>query len=182
MPPIPTGSGSAPAAGTRPADQAGFAWTGCSTCPRRASGARARSWTATSSRSWPRGYAPNTRGADRPAASSALGDVGLQLRVLGFQLVNAGLDDVADADDADQLPVFDHRHVSHRVLGPQRADGIDRVGLGAGGHHRRHDLRHRASQHARTVLVQLAHDITFGHDSFQAIWPDYHHGTDIVLG
>ncbi len=48
-PPRPTtatGSRSAPAAGTTRAGRAGCAWTGCSTCPRRASAARARSWTA----------------------------------------------------------------------------------------------------------------------------------------
>ena len=46
------------------AGPAGCDWTGCSMCPRRAFGARARSWSARCSRSSPRGCAPSTPGAE----------------------------------------------------------------------------------------------------------------------
>ena len=46
------------------AGRAGCDWTGCSTCPRRASAARARFWNARSSTWWPRGCAPSP-GASR---------------------------------------------------------------------------------------------------------------------
>ena len=62
-----------------------------------------------------------------PGAESALGDVGLQLLVLAFQLFHPRLDDVADADDADQLAVLEHRHVPHPVLGHQQREAVDRV-------------------------------------------------------
>ena len=65
-----TGSASAAAAGTTRAGPAGCGWTGCSTCPRRASGARARSWSARRSRWSPRGCAPSTPGASRLRAKS----------------------------------------------------------------------------------------------------------------
>ena len=65
-----TGSASAAAPGTTRRARAGCDWTACSTFPRRASGARARSWNARCSRSWPRGCAPNTPGASAAPATS----------------------------------------------------------------------------------------------------------------
>ena len=56
--------------GLRGRVRAGCDWTACSTFPRRASGARARSWNARCSRSWPRGCAPNTPGASAAPATS----------------------------------------------------------------------------------------------------------------
>ena len=56
LPPrTPTGWASAAALGLRGPRRAGCGWTACSTCPRRASGARARSWNAgCSTGRWPR--------------------------------------------------------------------------------------------------------------------------------
>src|SRR5882757_411423 len=62
--PTAPGSGSAAATGTTRAGRAGSGWTGCSTFPRRASDARARSATATPSRWSPRDCGLSTRGAD----------------------------------------------------------------------------------------------------------------------
>ena len=53
------------AAGTTRAGPAGCDWTGCSTSPRRASAAKAPSWTGSPSRSSPPGCAPNTAGVSR---------------------------------------------------------------------------------------------------------------------
>src|ERR1700678_2958120 len=122
MPPTGTGSKSVAAAGITTAGRVGCGWTGGSTCLKKASAARARFWNAQSSTLWPRGYAWTT-----PGAESALGDVGLQLLVLAFELFHPRLDDVADADDADQLAVLEHRHVPDPVLGHQQRETVDRV-------------------------------------------------------
>src|ERR1700722_11688305 len=159
------------------ADPVGCGWTGCSTCPKKASAARARFWSATSSTSWPRGYAATT-----PGAESVLRDVGLQLRVLAFQLFHPRLDDVADADDADQLAVLEHRHVPDPVLGHQQREAVDRVRLATGRDHRCHDLLDRQREDRRSMGVQLAHHVTLGDDALHAVGSDHHHGADVVFG
>src|SRR5450759_1051849 len=54
-------------------------------------------------------------------------DVADQALLFGYQLVHAALDDVADADDADQPTSLDHRHVSDPVLGHQPHQALDHV-------------------------------------------------------
>src|SRR6185437_17005922 len=133
MPPTAAGWASAAATGTARAGPVGYAWIVCLTSPRRASGARARFWTARCSIRSQRACAATT-----PGVELSLRDVGLQLLVLAFQLFHSRLHDVADADDADQLAVLEHRHVPHPVLGHQQRETVDGVGLATGRDHRRH--------------------------------------------
>src|ERR1051326_536433 len=59
----------APAPGTASTGRAGYAWTGCSTSTRVASGARARSSTGAASTRWPGCSAPSTAGAESAPGS-----------------------------------------------------------------------------------------------------------------
>src|ERR1700753_3144398 len=160
------------------ADKAGCDWTGCSTSPKKASAAKARSWNAPSSTWWPLAYAATTPGAER----SALGDVGLELLVLRLQLLHPRLHDVANADDPDQLSVLEYRHVPHPVFGHQQAQAVNRVGLTTGRDHRGHDRRDRPREYRSPVGVQLANNVTLGDDAGDTVRPDHHHGADIVAG
>lgn len=51
-------------------------------------------------------------GAVHPGVGASGADIAHQLVALGLQLVDPVLDHVADADDADQPVVLDHRHVA----------------------------------------------------------------------
>src|SRR5690606_12950991 len=108
-------------------------------------------------------HRPGTDPAAGPTggAGSAV-DVVHQVGLVGLQLLDRALDDVADADDAGQPSVRHHGDVPDAVGGHRPAQVVD-VGIGpAGVHLGRHDLGHGQGEHPRSHVVKPAHHVAFG--------------------
>src|SRR5918998_3108640 len=130
------------------------------------------------------GNRPHRPYADRPAAvpsrrSSTAApyadrsglDVVHQVRALLLELVEAGLDDVADGDDPEQPAVLDDGDVPDAVVGHRAGEvvhrGAGRARVDVGGHQR----RHRPVEDVRPGRVQGTDDVAFGDDAVDGVAP-----------
>src|SRR6185437_15423077 len=96
---------------------------------------------------------------------SAGGDVLHQDLVVVLQFPDTALHHVADADQADQHVVADHRQVPNPTVGHRGHHRLDLVAGPAGVHRRRHDLAHRLVRQGAVVAMQQADDVPFGDDA-----------------
>ena len=103
---------------------------------------------------------------------------------LGFdlQLVDTSLDDVADADDAHQAAVVDHRDVADAALGHELHELVDRRPQTAGGQLGAHEIADGAFESAGAIGGERSHNIALGDDARHIVPPVGHHqGPDVVL-
>src|SRR5580704_2656004 len=82
-----------------------------------------------------------------------------------LDLVEPALDHIADADDADEPAVLDHREVADAAvghLGHQLGDAVARIA----GHHRpAHHLADANRQQVAAVAAERLDDVTLGYDA-----------------
>ena len=114
-------------------------------------------------------FAPAEAGSARRQAPLraiyALGDVLVELLVLGFELAEAGLDDVADRDHAaEHAVVVDDREMADPSLRHRHHQRLDGVLGAARDHVGRHHRRDGPAERRRAVVGQRPHDIALGHD------------------
>ena len=109
-------------------------------------------------------------------------DVALELLAFGFEQVDAGLHQVTDAHDADELVVLDHGHVPEPALGHDAGDILDLVGGSARGDARGHDVGDAQLQEPGPAEVQPPHDVALGDDADEAIVLEHGERADVVLG
>jgi hypothetical protein len=79
-----------------------------------------------------------------------------------FQIIQPVLNHIAYADNASQLAVVNHRHVTHVMAGHQAHEVSEIIPEGRGYQTVRHDVLYLHGRDWLAVLRKGAHDITFG--------------------
>src|SRR5215471_3183383 len=91
--------------------------------------------------------------------SAGAGDVGLQRGALQLDLVEPVLDDVADADEAGELAVAEHRQVADAPLGHEGHQVRNPILRAAGDHGLGHQLLDAALEQSNSVAAEPVDDV-----------------------
>src|SRR5580693_6462370 len=99
----------------------------------------------------------------------------------GFQIFQPMLDDVADADDADELAIVSHRQMAHAVIRHQAHRALQAIagrnlddGMG-------HDVRYRQRKRSLSMPRDRVYDVAFGYEALDRIAALYDQRGDTVL-
>ena len=109
-------------------------------------------------------------------------DIAHEMVAFGLQLVDAPLDDVANADNRHQFAIHNDRNVTDSVLGHDPGKLVEAILGGTCLHIAGHDHGNALVQHPDPIGMQMAHHITLADDArhSRAVIAD-HHSTDMVL-
>ena len=113
--------------------------------------------------------------------SRLAGDVRRELLALALELVDAGLHQVADADDADQAALVADGQVPDPAVGHDPRQVRRPVARRAGDDVGAHDVADGALEQVAAALVQLPDDVALGHDAHQLLVVHHRKGADVVL-
>ena len=91
-----------------------------------------------------------------------------------FQIIQAVLNHVAYADNANQLAVAKHRHVAHAMAGHQAHQVGEIIPERRGDQAVRHDVLYLHRRNWLAVLRKRAHNITFGDNTENSVVARHH--------
>src|SRR6516225_6368935 len=142
------------------------------------SGAATKADISTIRRSWRRRFIPPSCpalvGAARPSRLASRGPLGsgderAQRTRLVLDLVEPVLDHIADADDAAEAPVLDHREMADAAVRHFCHQLVDTVGGIASYHPRRHHFRDLERQEIGAASGKAVHNVALRYDPVDTI-------------